>query len=246
VARGHYAPQAYHDFIGFQVSKDLLNRAFQRTYGLKLEDVFHTLDLTLGTYRFTVSKMLPNITRTAWALKSKEIQQNQPTMSRAQFRYNLKRAGYEKEWGKDYRKPGFGARIIAFFFRILPKVGPLRGLSFRVPTPQTEKMFEDSFDASVRRDRGSFAEAGTGVLKLGNRDLDTGKPVSPGEYALTDRTYDTLLVTLEKKKFAGVTPQLRANILDFYGRMKTPDAHGVGPQLAELKAFSPVQTAAND
>ena len=246
VARGHYAPQAYHDFIGFQVSKELLQRAFVRTYGLKLEEVFRTLDLSLGTYRFTVSKMLPNITRTAWALKSKEIEQNQPTISRAQFLYNLKRAGYEKEWGRDYHKPGVGARIVALLFRILPKVGPLRGLSFRVPTPPTEKMFEDSFDASVKRDRASFAEAGTGVLKLSNRDLDTGKPVSPGEYALTDRTYDKLLTELEKTKFAGITPELRNNILGFYARMKTPDAHGVGRQLAELKALSPVQAAGNE
>lgn len=37
VARGHYAPSVYHDFIGFQVSKDLLDRAFQKTYGLKLK-----------------------------------------------------------------------------------------------------------------------------------------------------------------------------------------------------------------
>jgi hypothetical protein len=246
VARGHYAPQTYHDFIGFQVSKDLLDRAFQQTYGLKLQDIFHTLDLTLGTYRFTVSKMLPKITRTAWALKSKEIQKDQPTVSRRQFLYNLKRAGYEKEWGGEYQHPGFGARLVAFVIRIVPKVGPLRGLSFKVPTPQTEKMFEDSFDASVQRDRASYTQAGTGILKLGNRDLDTGRSVSPGEYALTDRTYDRLLTTLSKKQFAGVTPQLRANILDFYAHMKTPDPHGIGPQLAGLKAFSPVQPSSDE
>src|SRR6202158_2268880 len=73
VARGHYAPKAYHDFIGFEVSKDLLDRAFQDTYGLALKDLFLTLDLALGTYRFSVSTILPNITKTAWSIKSKEI-----------------------------------------------------------------------------------------------------------------------------------------------------------------------------
>ena len=59
VARGNYAPQSYHDFIGFQVSKDLLNRAFLATYGIELKDVFKDLDLALGTYRRAVSSVLP-------------------------------------------------------------------------------------------------------------------------------------------------------------------------------------------
>src|SRR5258706_3730702 len=102
VARGHYAPSAYHDFIGFQVSKDLLDRAFQKTYGLKLKDLFRTLDLALGTYRFSVSKMLPTATKTAWSIKRKEIMTDQPAMSRKQFLYNIKRASFEKEWGANY------------------------------------------------------------------------------------------------------------------------------------------------
>src|SRR3984893_9389285 len=116
VARGHYAPRAYHDFIGFQVSKDLLDRAFQKTYGLKLKDLFRTLDLALGTYRFSVSKMLPTATKTAWTIKRKEIITNQPAMSRKEFLYNIKRASFEKEWGGTYERPGFSARLLAFFF----------------------------------------------------------------------------------------------------------------------------------
>src|SRR6201987_2198559 len=34
VAEGHYAPKAYHDFIGFKVSKSVLERAFARTYSI--------------------------------------------------------------------------------------------------------------------------------------------------------------------------------------------------------------------
>jgi hypothetical protein len=236
VARGHYAPNAYHDFIGFQVSKDLLNRAFQRTYGLKLTDLFHTLDLSLGTYRYCISTMLPNVTKIAWSLKSKEIQKERPTASRKQFLYNIRRSSYQKEWGSNYERPGPLARILAFVLRLMPRVGPFRGLAFKVPTPQTEKLFEDSFDATVDRDRTSFERAKTGGLNIANRDLDTGRSVSPGEYALTDRTYDKLLVRLAEKKFDGVTPELRANILRFYAAMKTADPHGIGPQLEALKS----------
>jgi hypothetical protein len=246
-ARGHYAPQAYHDFIGFQVSKDLLDRAFQKTYGLKLKDLFHTLDLSLASYRFSVSTVLPTLTKAAWSLKREEILKAQPTVSRKQFLFNIKRASFEKEWAAKYERPGIGARILAFVFRVVPKIGPFRGLAFKVPTPQVERMFEDSFDAAVKRNRQAMANAdsASGRLRLSNRDLDTGRPVSPGEYVLTDRTYDKLLVKLSEKKFDGVTPELRQNILGFYASMKTPDPHGIDAQLAALKAYTPPETDRN-
>src|SRR5258708_9054058 len=36
VAQGAYAPEAYHDFIGFQVARPLLERAIAKTYSLEL------------------------------------------------------------------------------------------------------------------------------------------------------------------------------------------------------------------
>jgi hypothetical protein len=50
VARGKYASGAYHDFIGFEVSKPVMERAFKDTYGLELKDVFGDLDLSIGTF----------------------------------------------------------------------------------------------------------------------------------------------------------------------------------------------------
>lgn len=235
VARGHYAPQAYHDFIGFQVSKDLLERAFQETYGLRLTDLFHTLDLTLGTYRFSVRTVIPNMTKMAWQLKRDEIAKQQPGITRKQFLYNMDRASYRKEWDTNYHAPGFFTRVFGWFMRILPKVGIFSGLGFKLPTPKIETMFEDSFDAAVRQDKQAFSEIEAGNPHFRNRDLDTGEPVSPGEYHLTDLTYDKLLKQLAKKNFKDVSPALRQNILAFYGAMKTPDPHGTAKQLAALK-----------
>lgn len=237
VARGHYAPQAYHDFIGFSVSKDLLDRAFQETYGLRMKDIFGTLDVSLGTYRFSVRTVIPNMTKLAWQLKSDEIAKQQPGITRQQFLYNMDNASYRKEWDNTYKPPGFFARVFALFIRILPKVGIFSGLGYKLPTPHIETMFEDSFDAAVRQDRQMFTEIKAGNPHIRNRDLDTGKPVSPGEYHLTDITYDKLLKQLAKKRFDGVKPELRANILAFYAQMKTPDPHGTTKQLAELKAL---------
>jgi hypothetical protein len=238
VARGRYAPQAYHDFIGFEVSKDLLDRAFFDTYGIHLSDLFHFLKLTMGTYRWSVSRVVPSMTHFAWELKSKEIQKDQPGASRKAFLYNLSRASYEKEWGNSYQKPSFGTRILTFLLRIIPHFGPLKGIGFKVPTAQTEKMFEDSFDAAVDHDRRYFSEASSGKLRIANRDLDTGNTVRPGEYLLTDVTYDKLLRMLAAKKFEGVSPDLRSNIIAFYAHMPGPDRHGIGPQLDSLKAYA--------
>jgi hypothetical protein len=239
VARGHYASKAYHDSIGFQVSQDLLQRAFHRTYGLKLQDIFPRLGLALETYRYSVRTLIPEATKAAWAVKSKEISAQHPGMARKEFLYNISRASYEKQWGADYRRPGPGARLIALLFRLIPKSGPFKAFGFKVPTPQVEQMFEDSFDAAVRRNRSAFVQAEESGLRLSNRDLDTGRPVGPGEYALTDRTYDKLLVTLAEKKFDGVTPAIRENILGFYDAMKSPDPHGIGPRVDALRGYKP-------
>ena len=240
VARGHYAPKNYHDSIGFQVSKDLLERAFQRTYGLKLDDIFPRLDRALETYRYSVSTLIPEMVKVAWAAKSRQIMDRQPGVSRKEFLFNIKKTDYERKWGTDYDRPGPGARFLAFLLQIVPKFGPFKVLKFKVPPLEVERMFEESFDASVRRNRRSFTQAEDGVLRLSNRDLDTGRAVSAGEYDLADKTYDRLLARLAERKFRGVTPQIRANILAFYDGMKSPDEHGMAPQVELLRAYKPV------
>ena len=55
VARGNYAPQAYHDFIGFQVEKEVLQRAFRDTYSIDLAT----------SLAISISRWLPTATRSA-------------------------------------------------------------------------------------------------------------------------------------------------------------------------------------
>src|SRR5258706_82971 len=113
VARGHYASRAYHDSIGFQVSKNLLERAFRRTYGLKLEDIFPRLDLALETYRYSERYLIPETTKAAWAAKSEQIKAQYPGVSRKEFLYNISQASYARELGVDYQRPRPDARFIA-------------------------------------------------------------------------------------------------------------------------------------
>ncbi len=69
VARDRFTSQAYHDFIGFEVSKPLLQRAFAATYGLPLTDAFPNFDLAVGSFRYSVSRLIPQMTRVALAMK---------------------------------------------------------------------------------------------------------------------------------------------------------------------------------
>src|SRR6478672_1321267 len=173
VAHGRYAPDSYHDFIGFGVSVPLLEQAFQETYGLDLKTVLTDEDEVLGSYRHAVSQLLPKATRIAWSLKKDEILKDQPSMTRKKFLYNLSRASYQKNWGKTYRPPTFWERFLAFLTRILPKVGPLRVLQLKTPTPATEKLFQASFNTTLNRYRQLLAEVGTGHPYLPNQNFDT-------------------------------------------------------------------------
>jgi hypothetical protein len=224
VAHGNYAPQAYRDFIGFEVAEGVLARAFYDTYGLQLTDVFKDLDLSLGTYRHTVSSIIPKATRVAWDMHKDELRKAQPGLTRRRYIYNLSRASYRKNWDKKYQEPGFGTRLLAILISILPKVGPLSALAFRPPTPQTEQLFEKSFDVTMTTYRELLSRAGAGTLQLPNRDFDTGALTRPGEYRMADDTYSLLAINLAAKDPASIDPGLRRNILAFFSNLEQPYA----------------------
>jgi Zinc dependent phospholipase C len=224
VAQGRYAPDNYHDFIGFEVSVPLLEQAFQETYGLDLKNVLSNEDKVLGSYRYDVSRLLPKATRIAWSLKKNDILKDQPGITRRKFLYNLSRASYQKNWGKQYQPPTVGERFLAFLVRILPKIGPLKVLQLKTPTPAAEKLFEASFNTTLDRYRQLLSQAGAGQLDLPNDNFDTGEITGPGKYKLGDETQAKLLDDLAKQKFNGASPEVRAELLEFFGHPDAPYA----------------------
>jgi len=216
VAKGRYPSDAYHDFIGFEVSKPVMEKAFKETYGLELKDVFGGLDLAIGTYRKTVSGLIPKMTQVAWTIKKDDISKSQQGITREKFLYNLSRADYEKSWGTTFKQPGVGSRTLAFFFRVVPKVGPFKALSFRTPTPETEKLFMDSFNATLERYRALLSMERTRQTHPADVNLDVGRPTAAGMYRMADKTYAKLVDEMAKHGFAGMSRELRQNILDFY------------------------------
>jgi hypothetical protein len=188
VANGGYKLQAYHDYIGFQVAKPVLERAFRDTYGLDLKDLFLSEDLAIGTFRHAVGTTIPNVTKIAWEKKQEQIQKVTPGVVRERFVLTMPRTAYERDFGTDYRKPHGFARVLGFLYRLLPKIGPLRPLAFKVPTPQAEQLFADSLTVTRDRFGAALRDLRAGSLRLPNVNLDTGKPIAPGEYRLADET----------------------------------------------------------
>ncbi|HTM50010.1 MAG TPA: zinc dependent phospholipase C family protein [Bryobacteraceae bacterium] len=221
VAQGNYAPEKYHDFIGFEVAQKLLERAVPRVYGLKLSDLINE-ELAIGTYRYAVSSIMPTVTKAAWKLKKDEIVKAQPSMTQKKFVRNLSRSSFEKKWGSKYQRPGFAARFLAFVFKLIPKVGPLRVFAFHAPTPETERLFMKSVNETLDQYRRMLAEHRRGALRLPNENFDTGEPLKPGTYKLADLAYAKLVDKLNGKP---VPAELRINILAFYSDMNAPFAN---------------------
>ncbi len=128
-----------------------------------------------------------------------------PNFARQKFLYRVSRTAYEKEWGKDYVKPGFGTRVAAIFLRYIPKIGPLKGMAFKNPTAQTEDLYIKSIDATVDQYRGFLEAVRVDTRVLPNRDLDSGNLTKAAEYSLTDETYAKLLTQLSNRQSVRVS-----------------------------------------
>ncbi len=252
VAKNRYASQQYHDFIGFQVSKPLLERTFPIVYGVELKDVLEHEDLAIGSYRFAVSRMIPQMTQIALRTHKKDMMKETPNFAKKKFLYRLSRSEYEKEWGKDYTKPDFGTRVWSVLLRYMPKIGPFKVLAFNNPTPQTEDLYFKSINKTVDQYRIYLQQVRAGSLDLANCDFDTGKETEATEYSLTDETYAKLLGQLTKRKFDLTSPELRDNILMFYSDLSLPLETKKNPaewesllsSLDQLKLMTPLPTLA--
>jgi hypothetical protein len=243
VAKHRYNTQQYHDFIGFDVSEDLLERAFRDTYGIAMDDLLHYDDLTLETFRFAVSKVLPEMTEVALATRKPEVADERQDRAKQEFVYHLSRTEYEKQFGNKYRRPGIFARILGFLIKLIP-FGPAKILGYRNPTPKAEDYYFRSMDRAIDEYRKLLRHVNGGKLEIPNRNFDTGTQIRLGEYALCDRTYAKLLTRLAKDHFRDLTPGIKTDMLAFFspgrpsnGSISSRDWKKVEAQLESLKSL---------
>jgi Zinc dependent phospholipase C len=228
--KGNFATQAYHDFIGFQVSRPLLERTFKKTYGLDINDLFGNLSLSIESFRLSIKRLFPILTNAAWVIKKTEMDKEPSNALNRDFTNKMHKVGDHGQFGKNRQKPGITATVLSFLIRVLPKVGPLRALKFKTPGPVAEKIFIRSFDTIVVQYTTAMKDCGPGMPTLANIDFDTGNLTAPGEYPLADKNYNTLLIQLKKTNFEYVNVALRQNITDFYGRRVAPAGTGMAPR----------------
>lgn len=238
VAAGRYRTQDYHKAIGFRVSKPVLERAIQATYGLELGHVTLNVDLSVATFRFAVNQLMPSVARAAWHSQRQEIRKVSPRARRRDYVYRTSRREYEKEFGKDYERPGFGARVMARAISLLPKIGPLRKFTFTLPSREGEAQFRRSFAAVLTdyaaRVRQEPTDTARRIPALPNTNLDTGQPTKAATYALADQTYGEWLIEWHKHDFEHLTPEIQQQLLRYFGKVEQ-----VGPAKPTAAAEEP-------
>jgi hypothetical protein len=245
LAKGNYASKAYHDFIGFQVSRPVMERAFLKTYGVDINSIFRSLSVSIESFRWSVKNLFPALTRAAWVMKKDEILKINPTATSRNFRYKMKRANYYQDFGKAKHRPGVLATSFGWFIRVLPKVGPLKSLKLKAPGAEAEKIFIQSFDTSLFYVAAGMRKLQNGNLVLANIDYDTGKETARGEYDMADVNYDKLLLELAGNNFRNLNAPLRQHLLAFYRsappqsalRAKPGGCRKISAALLQLKAL---------
>ena len=256
VAHGRYSQQNYRDFIGFQVSKEVMERAFQETYGIPLTSIMTHEDLAIGSYRRAVSFLIPKMTTVALVNYKDQIEKEDPGFDHKKFVYRLSRTEYEKDFGKQYAHPHFGSRVLALIFSVLPKIGPLKIFALKVPAPADQDVYIKSINGTVDKFNRYLAGfqakpspqgKAPGTPDLSEIDLDTGKPSELGEYRLADETYAKLLHALLQDP-KPMLPDVRKSLVDFYAKRKEPAWYQKKPKqwqmlTADLAAFDASKAA---
>lgn len=215
-----FPPAAYLASVGLAVPTRLLERAFFATYGLRLHDVLGNEFAAVRSYRYSVRRLIPKVAYAELLLHKKDFPGDSKSPDFRRFESQLKQASVENGWAKFKRKKaGISTHLLAILIAILPKIGPLSDLAIRGPNPQTEEDYVRSVNrASARYETvlHQLASNPKSTPAIDDLDLDTGYPVRPGGYPLTDQTYAKLLDRITKKPKQPVPAGLRKNILAYY------------------------------
>ncbi len=235
-----YLPRTYHNFIGFKVPRELLERAFHETYDLQLGDVFFWEILSLKLYRLSASEIVPSLGEDIWSHQRRKLQRLNPQLVVPRFKYKLAPGNYQSasgkrqsvlrpwrwHWKQTVKRANIYlvSKIVVAFIEIMPKVGVLSTLRFRPPTLQVQHLFIDSFEEAVSSYESRLSDLRAGSVSLPERNLDTGRPLVAGQYELADETYTRWLHDLAKHQYREMSPAVRRDILRFYGNLQAPIA----------------------
>jgi hypothetical protein len=244
VAHHRLAPLSYLSRIGLNVPVHQLALAFYQTYGITEDFTGHGHIFSVKTYRFAARNLIPH-TAYALTLLYRNHEVADPTTPDAQeIEKEAAAVAIVNNWAAYRRKAGFETRLFAVLIVILPKFGPLAMTAIKGPTAAADADYMHSVVSatSTIRDRlYLFTPAAdrrplpAGVTltplpnqapdqshPLVNRDLDTGVPVKPGGYRLTDSTYAKLLERLTRNPQQPIPPGIKEDVQAYYSDPNAP------------------------
>lgn len=237
------APAAYLRHVGLKVPRRLVEQAFYETYGLRLHEVLGPEIPAIHSYRSSVRSFIPRFGHAETVIHGSHFPADSDDQAFARFEHDVEHADFHKKWSTMRHRPGVVTHLLAFVIVILPRIGALSDMAIRGPDQETENWYVKSVDHSMSEFRATLdnlRDQPRIALNLPNRDLDTGNPVRPGAYPLTDKTYAELLRRVTSDPDRRVPPGLRNDILGFYSNPEAPiitkkDQHAWGQLQLELQ-----------
>lgn len=248
IAHHRLAPLRYLRHIGFRVSMRQLALAFYQTYGLS-ENFRGRRRINLRDYRFAARTFIPRIAYAVTLLHRKDEPADPTGPDIVELQKEAAQVALDSNWQAYRHKAGIETHLIAALIFILPKIGPLRLVSVKGPTQQTETDYAHSVAVSITVLRrvlirftpeasryagpipplGSLTHPGELSARqrdpnhpLPNRDLDTGHVVRPGGYPLTDSTYAGLLHRLVQNPAQPIPPGIKEDVQRYYSNLDLP------------------------
>jgi len=223
IARQRLAPARYLRHIGLGVPTGQLAAAFYETYGLGKDFANRrSRRINVRGYRFAVRSLLPRAAYAVTILHRKDLPADSQSADFLRLQKEAAAVATGNDWNRYRRKPGMLTYATAGLIYILPKVGPLRDVAVRGPTPETAEEYVRSVNRASDELRTALDKFGGPKPGLDNRDLDTGYVVREGGYKLTDETYAKLLHRLAADPRVAIPSELKADILSFYANPDTP------------------------
>ena len=247
LSKRRFAPSAYLKYVGLEIPRPLLRKAFFETYGINLPDIIGTKETSIRVYRYGVRRFIPNIARAETLLHKKNFPEDIPSPDLDTLRVDALQASADNNWEAYRKTPGFTSHLYAGFIFILPKVGTLKLLAIKGPNQQTEDLYIKSVNHSIKSMRLVLTNFDRIDHYISNRDLDTGLVVKPGGYPLTDKTYAKLLAVITKNPSNVVPTELKHDLIEYYADPNAPIITKKDPEKwaqiqANLKTLATMKT----
>ena len=247
LSKRRFAPSGYLKYVGLEIPRPLLRKAFFETYGINLPDIIGNKETSIRVYRYGVRRFIPNIARAETLLHKKNFPEDIPSPDLDTLRVDALQASADNNWEAYRKTPGFTSHLYAGFIFILPKVGTLKLLAIKGPNQQTEDLYIKSVNHSIKAMRLVLTNFDRIDHYISNRDLDTGLVVKPGGYPLTDKTYAKLLAVITKNPSNVVPAELKHDLIEYYADPNAPIITKKDPEKwaqvqANLKTLATMKT----